>query len=229
MAIGKRSGARMQVNKSNPTKMAGWLFVAGILLFFVAMIIAQAFYPCTSSCYNIATNPISDLGNTFTSPLWSLFNYSLILFGTLFFAGIIVMFDYLPKGLTGRIGTFFLLLSAFGAAGVGTVPENTILHIHAIFAVIAFASGGLGVLLTGIAIFRQKSTLYSTYSVLSGIIVLFVLLLFMFPGLTPKLKMSGSGIGFGLVERIIAAPTLLWVFVTGVKLLVDGSLLERKP
>ena len=216
----------MPQNQDLYSKYGAKLFVVSVIIFIAAMVIAQSSYPCIKSvCYNIGTNPISDLGNTLTSPAWPIFNYGLIIFGTLLFAGLLFLKDTFPKGVMGRAGLIFLILSAFGAMGVGTVPENTILAIHSLFALISFMAGGLGVLLIGLSIKSgNKLNVYKAYTIISGIITLVVLLVFTLPlGLGP-FKTSGSGFGFGGIERTVVGPVVLWVFLTGIMLLTKRKL-----
>ena len=187
---------------TSQSKGGGYLLVIAAILFIAVMVIVQAYYPCTKSagCYNIGTNPISDLGNTGTSPLWPLFNYGLIVFGAIFFCGIVISLDSFPKGALGTAGIIFLILSAFGGMGVGVVPENEILSIHSTFAAIAFVAGGLGMLLIGIEMARNsKFKTYYIYSIISGLITLVVFFVSVLHIGVPHLVTSGSGFGFGAV------------------------------
>lgn len=195
------------------------LILAGTVQFILVMAIAQFAYPCTNSCYSILTNPISDLGNTATSPLWPIFNYSLIIFGMAVFAGALLFLDKFSRGWIGSIGTFLICMSALGAAGVGVVPENTILALHSIFALIAFISGAIGIILIGTTFYPTKAfRTFGLLSIILGIVSLAataVILLASY-GVIQPLAISGGGIGFGAVERIVAAPILLWLMVAGV-------------
>lgn len=212
--------------KGNSARHAGYLFLISSVLFILAMVVVQLAFPCNAhGCYNLGTNPISDLGNTVLSVLWPVFNYSIILFGALLFGGLVLLLESFPKDWIGKLGILFLMLSAFGAAGVGTVPENTTLAIHSTFAAISFVAGGAGVLLIGIALLRRRGIgWYSGYSILSGAITLIVFFAFTLPlGIFPSLAYYGPGLGFGFVERIIAFPVILWVFVTGILLSKKNS------
>ena len=189
------------------------LLFIGAAQFVVFMVVVQLAFPCISSCYNIFTNPISDLGNTSASPLAMLFNYFIALFGLLLIVGILYTRGVFRKSPIEDIGVASLIVAALGAIGVGIVPENTVLAVHSMFAVIAFLFGGIGVLLVGINDLEQKnSRLFSCYSIVSGVVPI-VLLLASLSGAFQGLAVSGPGFGFGAVERMIVAPILLWVFV----------------
>ena len=203
-------------------KCGACLLTMAAIQFIVFMLMVQAAYPCYNGiCYNLFTNPISDLGNTATSPLWPLFNYSLVMFGLLLFIGIIYLIGKFPKGLLRNGALAALLFSALGAIGVGVVPENTMLAIHSMAALIAFLFSGLGILLLGVAIARKfgakRHLPYAAYTLISGAITVGVLLLYLLPtgGISSHLAMSGPGWGFGGVERVIAFPPILWTLVTG--------------
>lgn len=208
---------------SKNTLCGACLLVLGTLQFVIFMLMAQLAYPCYGGvCYNIFTNPISDLGNTMTSPLWPLFNYSLVVFGLLLFIGIILLIDEYPKGILRNGGLASLLFAALGAIGVGVVPENTVLAIHSVAALIAFFFSGLGILLLGIDFARKfgskSHSPYTAYTIVSGLVPLALILLYLLPsgGISSTLPLSGPGWGFGGVERLIAFPPILWLFVTGV-------------
>jgi hypothetical membrane protein len=191
------------------------LLFIGALQFVVFMAVVQIAFPCSSSssCYSIFTNPISDLGNTSVSPFAMLFNYSIVLFGLLLIVGILYTRGAFRKSPVEDIGVASLIVAALGAMGVGVVPENTVLAVHSMFAVIAFLFGGVGMLLIGINDLEQKNgRLFSCYSIASGIVSI-ALLLASVSGIIHGLAMSGPGFGFGAVERAIVAPIILWVFV----------------
>jgi hypothetical membrane protein len=202
------------------TRYAGYLlFFAGVQ-FVIAMIAAQLAFPCTTNgiCYSAFTNPISDLGNTMTSPLWPVFNYSLVLFGVLGFSSLLILRLKFPDGVLRDLGLLVILIGILGAVGVGVVPENTILAIHSIFALIAFVGLALGILIFGIGIRKRKEwSRYGTMSIMLGTISLLAIIIFMLPsfGILPHWIISGPGIGFGAIERLVMVPSLVWVLMTG--------------
>lgn len=219
------AASRSMLSKSS--RYSGVIFIVAVVQFVIVMLVAQAAYPCIAItavkgmpggifCYNPLTNPISDLGNTSTSPLWPLFNYSIMLLGALLLAGVFLVSGAFGRGRIGLAGLALLAVSALGSAGVGVVPENTILAVHSAFALVAFLAGGLGIVLLGISmLFDSRWRRFSMYSILSGLITVSVLVFFVSHG---SWAMSGSGLGFGAIERIVVAPILIWLFVVGTRL-----------
>lgn len=197
----------------------GALFMAAIVIMALAMILAQAYYPCgPNGCYNVLTNPISDLGNTVASPLWPLFDYALALFGVLVILGIFLLSASIFSGFGGRASGILLSISALAAIGVGVVPENTIPILHSLFSLMAFFFGGVGVLIIGIwLLFEKGFTAHSAYSILSAVVSLGALLVSFFPafGILPIWKYYGPGFGYGGIERLVVFTLFAWVFITG--------------
>jgi hypothetical membrane protein len=215
--------AKKSVQWNRTVKYGGVVFLVAAIQFVIAMLVVQYAYPCTNGvCYNPGTNPISDLGNTVTSAIWPVFNYSIVLFGALMLLGIFMASKAFRKGMLSRIGLVILAIAVLAGAGVGVVPENTILAIHSIFALVAFWGGGLGVLLLGLSMLGDRNWKgVATYSVFSGAAIIVVLLAFMLPtfGLHAAWALSGGGFGFGGFERLAVAPLLLWIIVIGAKLI----------
>ena len=206
----------------------GCLLASGVVQLAIVMLLAQLYYPCgPHGCYNIFTNPISDFGNTATSTLWPLFNFSLVLFGILAISGAFLLADAFSKVPACRLGLLVIAISALGAVGVGVVPENTILAIHSLSALTAFAGGGVAALLFGIGMRGKKAYRnYSLYSIVSGALTIMAIVIFMLPsfGVLPAWEMYGPGFGFGGIERIVAYLVLAWLYVTGMMLVGKRSL-----
>ena len=198
------------------------LMIIGSIEFLAGMTITQLAFPCTVSCYNMLTNPISDLGNTFASTLWPVFNYSLALFGVIIIISLLLVGNVFGKASLYRLGLLFAVLAALGGMGVALVPENTILAVHSDFALISFWSAGLLMLILGLAMRSRKGWgLYSAYSIVSGLFSIVTLLIFMLPilGVHIVWNTSGPGFGFGGMERLVVAPLILWLIVIGLRLL----------
>lgn len=198
-------------------RVNGYLVAFSVGLFVLAMIAVQAAYPCTNGvCYNPLTNPISDLGNTSTSPLWPVFNYTIVMFGLLTIFGILRLMGLFATR-AGVVGMALLVAAMLGAMGVGIVPENTILPIHSLFALIAFGLSGPAAILIGYSRLNTKPSWYPRFSILMGALTLLAFLVFVAPqfGLIPAWKIAGGSFGFGGAERLIVAPVLLWLLITG--------------
>src|SRR5580658_8411182 len=169
------------------------LYIVGVLQFLVGMIVTQLLYgPPT---YNLLSNYISDLGayncgvwggRQICSPGHEIFNVSIILFG-------------------------LLVISGFGAMGVGLSPEDYNLTIHSLSAATAFVGGGLALVVLGVAMFRDtRWDGFRAYTMLSGLVALIAFILFFTKNYGP-LEVGG-------MERLIVAPILLWSLVVGIHL-----------
>ncbi len=209
---------------SRSAKYGAWLLIAAAVQFVLCMVIVQLAFPCTNGqCYNLLTNPISDLGSAGygsfpMSHLWYLFNYSIVLFCVLGTAGLLLMGGWFPKDRFRSGGLTIIIISLFASAGVGVVPEDTILKLHSLFALIAFVGAGLGLLILSIGLLRSRRNSYAAFSLACALISLVVVIIFMLPnlGILPQWIHSGPGFGFGGMERLTAAPVLLWLIVTGI-------------
>lgn len=198
------------------------LLIAAVLQFVASMAIVQLAFQCHGGqCYNLLTNPISDLGSAGLnghpySPLWPLFNYSIAVFGVLGIAGLIMLRGWFPKNAWRVSGLAIIIVSLFASIGVGIVPEDTILALHSLFALIAFFGSAFGLLLLSIGLYKGRRR-YAAFSTICGLTSLAVLFVFVLPdfGILARWAASGPGFGFGGMERLLAAPVLLWLVVTG--------------
>ncbi len=129
---------------------AAWLWLIGLVQFCVAMLVVEMAYGCGNfgGCYNELTNPIGRLGSGglsgtaayFTyqgaehawpySQLWPVFNYSFFVFGAFLFTGIILLQSAFPQNGASRVSLVLLGVAGLAAAGVGVVPEDTLLSAH---------------------------------------------------------------------------------------------------
>ncbi len=206
-------------------KYGGYLLAIAALQLIIAMIVVQLYFPCNShGCYNILTNPISDLGNTVLSPLWPVFNYSLVLLAVLGTLGLLSVYNAFYKSTLCRAGVVILAICLVTGAGVGVVSENTILTIHSLFALVSFVAGAIGVFVFGLGVYKMKGYKgYSIYSIASGLLSSLAIVILRLPSVhvLPAWAYYGPGIGFGGPERLIIAPLLVWIIVTGI-------MIERK-
>lgn len=199
------------------------VLIVAVVQFVVAMVITQIGYGAT---YSLSQNYISDLGavhcSTFAgthgyagryvcSPWHDVFNISAILLGLLVvLATILIRTAFRARG-SRTVGLALLAASGLGAVGVGFAPEDVNLTVHLASAGVAFAGGGLALIVLGFAMFRDtRWDGFRAYSVLSGFIGLIAIILFE----------SGTtlGLGPGGMERLIIAPVLLWAVVVGIHL-----------
>ncbi len=220
-----------------------WLWLIGIVQFAVTLFVVQAAYGCANhgGCYNLLTDPISNLGSggflgsppTFSyggvaypwpfSYLWPVFNYSIFVLGTFLFAGALLSFRAFPRTTLAAVGIGILALSGLAAAGVGVVPEDTLLAAHAGFALLAFLGAGLATLLIGISMVGHRSwnRSWSTYTIASGLFSLAWVVLLVLPsvGILPAWPRFGGGFGYGGVERMIIVAPLVWLAIFALRVL----------
>jgi hypothetical membrane protein len=201
------------------------LWVLGVVEFLVGMIVTQLGW--SNPSYSLTQNYISDLGavncGTFAShyicsPWHLVFNISIILLGILLILGVLLLPSAFPNRRSRSIGLILLVVAGFGAIGVGLSPEDVNLTVHSISALLAFAGGGLALIVLGFAMFRDtRWDGWRAYSVLSGLVSLVSLILF-----TAKSWTWGglwADLGVGGIERLIVAPILLWALLVGIHLL----------
>lgn len=201
------------------------LWIVAVLEFVGGMIVAQLAW--TNPRYSLTQNVISDLGaihcqmvgsRHVCSPLHSVFNGSLIVAGIVLILGLLLLRSALPRKRPATVGIGLLVVSSLGAIGVGLFPEDYLLPAHLLSAFLAFAGGNLAVLFIGLAMRsdRHWGRGWSVYSVGSGLVGLAAL------GLIVVRAYDWGGFfsawGEGGIERTIAAPIFLWVFVAGLRL-----------
>ncbi|HLN51119.1 MAG TPA: DUF998 domain-containing protein [Thermoplasmata archaeon] len=197
------------------------VWVAAVVQFVLVMIVVQMMF---TPSYSLSANVISDLGNTacgnwpsstshhVCSPWHDVFNISVIAFGLLIVLGAVLVKSAFPNRRSSSIGLGGLALSGIGAIGVGIFPENVNLGFHEVFAAIAFVIGNLALVVLGFAMFRDtRWDGYRAYTMFSGLFGLVAFLLYV--------TQVYLGLGPGGMERLVAAPLLVWAFVSGAHLL----------
>ncbi|MGA8275122.1 MAG: DUF998 domain-containing protein [Thermoplasmata archaeon] len=199
------------------------LLIVAAVQFIVANVVTQIGY---GSSYSLSANYISDLGATHCglfggsgsfpghyacSPWHDVFNASIIVMGLLIILAVLLIQTAFPKRRSRTIGLGLLALAGLGAIGVGLSPENVNITVHSLSALLAFAGGGLALLVLGFAMFRDtRWDGFRAYTLLSGLVDLVALILFV--------SKAYLGLGVGGMERLIVAPVLLWSIVVGLHL-----------
>jgi hypothetical membrane protein len=202
---------------------AAVVWILASVQFLLAMAIVQLAWT-GHPAYSLQNNVISDLGNTqcghwpsatshdVCSPLYDVFNGSIIAFGLLGILGAVLVRSAFPARKSATVGLAMIAIASIGAIGVGASPENVDLTAHSIAAVIAFLVGNLGLITLGVAMFRDtRWDGFRAYSILSGLVGLL--------GLGLYVGHVWEGLGQGGTERLIVAPILLWLIVVSVHLL----------
>lgn len=175
-------------------QQAGLLLFAGTSWAVLAIISAETLTPGYT-----ATRMISDLG---TGPAALTFNTAVFAFGILTMLSAWLL---LRSGISSGYATLLAVTGA-GAAGVGLFLETVPLP-HAAAAVTLFIFGGI----TAIAGYRVLSGPWAYISPALGIFSLAAALLF-----ASRIYL---GLSAGGMERMIAAPLLLWAAGMGVYLM----------
>ncbi len=201
-----------------------WMLLIGSVQFILfGNIVTQIGY---GPSYSLSNNYISDLGAAHCgyfggmgafgghyacSPYHDVFNVSIIILGLLLILAVVLLQTAFPPRRTRTIGLGLLALAGLGAIGVGLSPEDVNLTIHSLSALLAFAGGGLALIVLGFAMFRDtRWDGYRVFTLVCGLVDLVALLLF--------LEKTYLGLGVGGMERLIVAPVLLWSIVAGLHL-----------
>jgi hypothetical membrane protein len=175
------------------TRRAGALLLSGGIIFTLVNTIAEAVFPG----YSVRTNALSDLGalGHSTTFLW---DGQLFLCSVLSFSGmyLLVFRSSLAEFFESRPIRFLYLLPSVGSLIVSIFPENSVLAIHTIGALISFLFGAIIAMYT----FRFTKSPFRYFSLLLGVISLIAIPLLGDPSL----------LGFGGMERLVVYPNILW-------------------
>ena len=200
----------MELDPEDRTRLGALLLLVAVAEFSLAMLWAQAVYPG----YSLQTNYISDLGVGSTALI---FNVGVVIFGLLVAAGAVVGLEGFPERVQ-LPAAGLLLFAGIGAVFVGLEPETTGAP-HLFAAGVAFGLGAVVALLVGADLWAEGRQALGAFGVAVGLLGIVALVVLAPLGV-------GALIGVGTVERLIAYPELLWLFVTGAVLLVDPEALK---
>jgi hypothetical membrane protein len=186
----------------NNSKIAGALLLVGSIQFVIALVIAEAVYPN----YIISANYISDLG-IWGKPSAAIFNFSIILFGSL---GLVSSYFIKRHFWLEKTGYLFAL-AALGTLLVGLFPENSLLVngfpvVHGIAALLVFTMGGTA----AVATYKYTEAPFKIVTIILGAATLIAFVLFL-----TTANFGYFGLGRGGMERIVACPILLWTLSLG--------------
>ncbi len=195
-----------------------WL---GAIQFFILQIVVQSRWTVP---FSLATNNISDLGNTtcgsypaiagtlVCSPWHALMNISFALQGVIIIAGSILARPIVKPSRVRSLVFWLLIVTGVGLIGVGAFPENVNNLAHVICAGLQFVSGNVGILIFGLAAYRiGAARLYAAASVALGVTGLAGTVLFALG--------IDLGVGLGTIERIAAYTLPIWLIAAGTLIL----------
>ncbi|MHB8352452.1 MAG: DUF998 domain-containing protein [Thermoplasmata archaeon] len=186
--------------------VGGLLLMVGSLQFVAAMIVTQLDYPH----YSDLANYVSDLGNPLLSPRAALFNGSIEILGVLGLLGALLIRSAFLPGTTAFLGRWALATTSVFAALVGVYPENSAElggRIHGLVSDGTFLTAGFALLLLGTTMLGDpRWEVYGFYSLTSGLVTFLAIGLFV---------LNTNPTVYGLIERIVIAPILLWSIIGG--------------
>jgi hypothetical membrane protein len=199
------------------------LWFAAALQFVVAMVVVQLSWSGAHP-YSLTQNYISDLGNTgcgdwpsgsthyICSPWFLVFDASSVVLGLLVVLGAFLLRTGFPMRRSSTVGLGLVVIAGLGSIGVGSAPENVNLAVHLSSAGLIFIGGNLALVVLAFAMFRDtRWDGYRAYTLFSGLVGLIAF----------ALLESGHelGLGVGGMERLAAAPLLLWLILVSAHLL----------
>ena len=189
----------MANHRSERNELAGILLAVAAVMIVGSIVFAQTNY----HGYNLENNYISDLGVGSTAPI---FNTAMVAFGLLIIAASIVLHLARYKHVA-----LAFTLAGIGAIGVGVFPETTGIY-HIVSAALTF----LSVSAAALFFFKIYERPLAYYSLASGLVGVFVVVLFVL-----NLAAGTSftfGIGKGGIEEILFYNEVIWAFIAGYKI-----------
>ncbi len=189
-----RPGERIDGKEELYAKLSGALLFSSGIIFLIVNTVAEAMYPG----YSVRTDALSDLG-ALGAPTMILWNAQLFLVGVFGLLGIYLLFFKsnwaAPISKRNPTATLFIL-PAIGSIIVSLIPENFVRLIHGLGALLNFAFGGI----SAVYAYKLTSSPFRYFSLLLGLVS--------FAG--DGLLAFGSVFGFGLVERMVVYPLVIW-------------------
>ncbi len=187
------------------------IWILSIQYFITQVVVAHAWI----MHYSLASNAISDLGNTVCgsyggryvcSPLHSLMNASFIMLGLTMATGAWLIYQEFQESIGSLVGFSLMAIAGVGTVVVGLFPENTVSSLHIFGAALPFLLGNIGLVVLGRTLDLPKAL--RLFTLISGVVSLVALALLV--------SHHYLGIGFGGMERLTAYPQTLWLIVFGI-------------
>lgn len=194
--------AELRSKRLRNTHRAGVLLISGGIIFTIFNTIAESIYPN----YSVRTDALSDLG-ALGHPTAILWDGQLFVSAVLAIAGmsLLVFKSSLSEFVPDRSVKILFLLAPVGALIVSLFPENFIIEVHYLGALITFVFGGI----SAIYAFRFTKSPFRYFSMLLGAISLVAIPFLADPAL----------IGFGGMERLVVYPYTIWGIAFGAYLM----------
>lgn len=208
------------------TRLAGYLLMVATAQFFVAMAVEADLRPG----YSDTANTISDLGVNING--WSyawIFDSSIILLGILTFLAVLLLIPIFPRRKLATLAEVFLLIGISGAVAVGIFTESTYpqYYAHDIASVVTFLFANVGLLLIGVAMYRDPVwDFHALLTILLGLVATVSLADYIASWLAGG---GYLGLSEGGLERVVAFPVLIWAFIMGYVILGWSLHPETRP
>jgi hypothetical membrane protein len=181
------------------------------IVFFLDQVVVQL---ASAKPYDLATNLISDLGNSacgpaICSPLHAFMNATFVVVGAFHWIGAASIRPALPRRRLSLAGAVLVALAGWGLIFAGLTPENVDGARHAFGAIVGLISLNLAMIVLGVCLLPARRWL--------GAITLGAGML----GCVGfALMMSSSVVPVGAAERVADYPGACMIVVLGVFLLV---------
>jgi hypothetical membrane protein len=200
--------------QKNPQIMFGAVCWTLSIVFFIGQAIVQS---ASARPYSLATNFISDLGNTacgptVCSPLHALMNATFIVVGLLHLSGAATTRRAWPRKELQTPAAVLLALAGWGLVDVGLFPENVSPATHDFGALLGLFALNAGMVIVGLALVPAARSL-GRLALAAGIAGGVGLLLFL---------SHAFGLPPGLTERLADYPGAGMFVVLGAGLLAKG-------
>jgi hypothetical membrane protein len=197
------------------------IFWIGTMQFFIAQVVAQAFWPDYSmrdldiSFLGIsACGPYLDAlsGSTFAvcSPLHGLIGNAFIATGLLITVGTLLSLPAWPDLRRTRVGAWLVAIGGLGTIASGVWPLDVNSGLHSLGALVYFTLANIGLVVLGSAALR-RSRGFGIATIATGAVSLAGFVLFA--------SQTYLGLGRGTMERIAGYPSIIWFIVAGVLLI----------
>jgi hypothetical membrane protein len=189
------------------------------IAFFVIQVLAQA---AASVPYHMASNVISDLGNTacgadVCSPLHLAVDATFAVVGVFHVAGAILTHSAWPEGWKRDVARSFLVIAGVCLIVAGVVPENVNAYVHRWGALTGLISLNSALVFFGLSITTARRWL-AAMTAGSGILGFLGLIAFL----------GGASVGpVGITERIADYPATAMIVALGAYLLVAAAWSRR--
>ena len=134
-------------------------------------------------------------------------NIGFIILGILIISGAILLRHLWPKSRMTNVALTLIVIGGIGEIMAGLAPGNVNVVIHAIGALLHWLCGYTGIILLGLGTWKTRKHI-AIFSLLCGIIAIAGLFLYG--------NQIDFGMGRGVMQRIVAYPSTIWMITLGI-------------